>query len=183
MTGKTIVRVFVVTMTLVLLGWGGYSVAGNGPEGGLLSKIGQRLHGHHAAGGHQGGHASHMHAAMASVIDALALRADQQQQVERIHVLFQTQLSPVIQGHDAHLQALADAVEARSLTPADVRVQVDHHVELFRQLAYDVGDEVVALFDSFDADQRATMAAHFRALADRHGGGGDQCQLEGRRGH
>lgn len=126
---------------------------------------------HHGGGHHGGGH--HAHHAIAELIDDLELSQDQKARVETLHESFAgLHGGDRHAAHAAHLDALIEHLETGSLDAADVRAAVDGHIEEMRALAYAAGDQLVALLDSLDEDQRATLLEHLRqaaAHADEHG--------------
>lgn len=123
------------------------------------------FNGHSAGHGGMAGHGPFaMHCQMMKLIDDLDLTAEQKAHVETIHQTIATQLEARHQHHGEHAQALISRLGQGPLTPEEVRPVIDSHLEQFRATAYSISDELVALVNSLDDTQRATLLAHLQEV-------------------
>ena len=154
MTRKTLRNTILATGAILVVAGGFVLMAHAGPSGGVF-------------GGH-GGRAAHFHHAMAHLVDDLELDADQQARVGTVHETLMARHQSLLDEHLQHVAGLAERIENGTLDPLEARAMVDRHVEDIRLTAYTVVDEVVALVNSLDDDQRAVLLEHLEQ-AKTHG--------------
>lgn len=154
MTRKTL-RNTVIAASATLVVAGGFALVAQ------AMPFGSGLFGH-------GGHAAHFHHAMSHLVDELELDAAQQVHLENIHQAVSSRHRSMAEEHMAHVSGLAERIERGELDGAEARAMVDRHLEGIHLTAYTVVDEMVALVNGLDDDQRAVLVEHLEE-AKAHG--------------
>ncbi|NJL27636.1 MAG: apolipoprotein A1/A4/E family protein [Thermoanaerobaculia bacterium] len=128
------------------------------------------------AGGPMGAHGPlAMHFKMMQLIDDLDLTPEQQAHVEAIHQILAERGEERREHHGEHAQRILERLEQGSLSSEEVRPVIDGHIEQFRGVAYAISDELIALVNSLDETQRATLRAHVQEM---HGGDAGSAEPE-----
>lgn len=163
---------FAMVLAVILVAFVGYTAgagsgsAGSDSEGGdrsywqRLHSVGLRLHKTAAGHGHHGGGEFGHH--MAEVVERLDLSPTQAAHLEAIHRSLKSLGSGAAGSMtELHLRLVEQfergAVEAGALRPA-----IDLHLAEMQRVAYSATDELVALVNSLDADQREIMLEHLQ---------------------
>ncbi len=126
-----------------------------------------RAHGMAFLGGHGGCGGHH---AMFHLIEALNLDSEQKVRVEALHKILMSQWTGRAEARDEHLQQLIERVEQGTADRAEARQLIDEHLEQLREVAYRSSDEIVALVNSFDGEQRALVVDHLQKVREKMGG-------------
>lgn len=125
-----------------------------------------KLHGHGGHCGH-GGPGGHAFQAVHGLIDDLDLSADQQARLEALHSTLMSGFDAVHQEGGAHLEALIERIETGSLDRGEASLVMEQHIAALGEMLESATGEVVDLVNSLDADQRALLVAHLKAVTDR----------------
>ncbi|MEM1204174.1 MAG: Spy/CpxP family protein refolding chaperone [Acidobacteriota bacterium] len=127
-----------------------------------------RLHGHSGDGhGHQSADRPILraHLGMMHLMLQLDLDDTQQARVEAMHGIFADQRQAMHEDHALHLAEVLERFEhGGGFDPVEARHLVDHHAEQLRGVGYAVVDEMTALANSLDDDQRAVVIDHLREV-------------------
>jgi len=181
MTTKSLRTLVLAGAAALVLMTGLTALAAGDGHGSLADHFAAHFSGH--AGGHAGGHAAApgcehspmggagpfaMHFQMMKLVDDLDLTAEQKTHLEAVHQILAGQWEARGEHHSEMAQTLASRLDQGPLTPEEVRPMIDEHLEQFRGAAYAISDEVIALVNSLDEPQRATLRAHLQAM---HGDG------------
>lgn len=160
-------RIAILTAVAVAIGLGSWvMVSGRGGHG-----WGEGRWGHGSGWGH-GRFGEHL--AMLKFINQLDLSDEQQQHIEKMHEIMESHRSHIPEMRTQGLDWMLGALEEGEVDGGEVRQKLDAHVEQFRDIAYEVSDEFVALINSLDERQRGLLAEHLEeAKSDegRHWGG------------
>jgi hypothetical protein len=104
-------------------------------------------------------------------IDALAseLELDQAQRarLENVAALVRERHEAFAAERPEHVERLLAAVESGEVDEAEVHRNIDEKVDQVRETLHDVADELIALVESMDADQRASAVARLRQMQER----------------
>ena len=98
-----------------------------------------------------------MHLALAGLVDDLELDDGQQQRLDAVHNILADHFKGATEKRKAHHAEMIDNIEQGNVDAAEVRQNIDAHLEQARTLAYQVADELVPLVNSLDESQRATL--------------------------
>lgn len=150
----------IAVATLIAMGSWTVLASGDGDEGGGF------LHHLHALVEHHLQHGGHHEA---DFLDQLNLTPDQAQRLAKIQEAFETYGS---EGHSSMQELherLVAQVEEGHVDAGEVRAAIDTHLEQVRGVAYAVTDELVALVNDLDAEQRETLLAHLQGGQGGHG--------------
>lgn len=153
--------------TLVgLVGAGAFAAgAGHGPFAGHFAG--------HAGGGHCASHGPlGMHFRMMKLVDDLQLNPEQKTRVEAIHQILMGKFQQHHEHHGEHARVLAARLGQGPMSTEEVRPVIDQHVEQIRATAYQISEELVALLNSLDETQRATVLAHLQEVHGTDAGAG-----------
>ena len=130
------------------------------PEGDFLRQLhslASRLHG----GGHHDDH-------MAGLIDQLELTPAQLQRFEKIHEIIGASgcedPGSMAELHDQ----LVEQFEQGHVGTEEIRRTIDGHVEQIRHTAYAATDELIALVNELDANQREILLTHLQGNQEKH---------------
>ncbi len=133
----------------------GFSVAAGAGGGGWFA-------GHGRGGGHD------IHAMAANLIAKLDLRHDQQVFVDSLHETLSSLHHARAEHGPEHLHQVLQRITAGDLDPAEGRAMVDQHIEHLRTAGYQISDDLAALMNSLDEQQRALLVEHFDTLREAH---------------
>lgn len=107
---------------------------------------------------------------MLSFVRQLDLREDQLQYLDNLHQIAAGVHDRRADHHGEHAAHVAAKLTAgERFEAADARALVDGHIEQARATAYAVTDELVAFLNSLDEEQRALLAKHLDAHAEKGG--------------
>lgn len=126
------------------------------------------------AGGHGFGGAG-MHLLLSGLIDDLNLNDGQQQRVDAVHEIIQDHIEGAREGKETHHQRMVEILEGDIVDQAEVKENIDQHLEQARSFAYEISDELVPLVNSLDEEQRTTLkqfAEKAHGAMEGHGCGG-----------
>ncbi len=123
---------------------------------GVLHHFHEMLARHFHSGGHH-------HNPMSELIEQLQLTPEQAGRLEKIHALLENH-----GGRDpADMAALHDRLvaqlEAGRIEALEIRALIDEHVDQIRGTAYAVTDEMIALINGLNAEQREMLLRHLQA--------------------
>jgi phosphoenolpyruvate carboxylase len=108
---------------------------------------------------------------VAQRIDALSseLELDEAQQarVENVAALVRERHEAFVAERPEHFDRVLAAVESGEVDEAEVHRNIDEKVDQVRATLHDVADELIALVESMDADQRALAASRLRQARER----------------
>ncbi len=110
-----------------------------------------------------------------SMAAELELDEDQTARLTTVRELVREQRQERRRG--AGFEILSDALETGELDPDAVHARIDERMDAKRATAHSVADELIALFDSLDEEQRVAMAAQ---MEDRQS---QRSERRARRGH
>ena len=147
MKQKTLV--VILTGALLAIGLIGFAVGASGGafgHGGSLSCDDARAHHHH----------------LMELIDELELNDSQRQHLDGIHHRLMARWNDRDRIHTETLAWTLERLEHGGLQGAETQMLIDQHLEELRTLAHGVSDELIALVDSLDEDQRAVLIAHLQ---------------------
>ena len=116
--------------------------------------------GHGGHGGHGFGNAAAHHVAMMRLISSLDLSDSQQGHIESIHEILDSERQKLPAIHAEAIGWMLGNLETGSIDREEVRSKIDLHAQALRHIGYQVTDELIALFDSLDSEQRAILAEH-----------------------
>jgi Spy/CpxP family protein refolding chaperone len=119
----------------------------------------QGMHGFHGKGV--------MHARMGYIIGKLDLNDSQMAQMEKVRDIVETRVREKAPLHREEVHELVAAISEGKVENTEVRAAIDSHLEEFRVVAYEVSDELVALANSLDDDQRATLREEIRKAHEK----------------
>jgi Spy/CpxP family protein refolding chaperone len=163
MSKKRILWIGVPVLGFTVLGLIGFAFGAS--AGGFLNH-GSLPFGHGSAG---------MHCLVNQLIDDLNLTEEQQQRFDNLHQSLQSRIEGKMEAQSQHHQWLVDQISQGNIDPEEVRNEIDRHLEELKAVAYTASDELVALGNSLDEEQRATLMQHIdkahEAMA-QHGGCG-----------
>lgn len=164
-------RIFALALALLAAGLVGLTV---GASGGAAGSAVSSFLAAHVGGGH---HCAHR------AMEELGLTAEQRQLFDAIHEKLGSFSAGHAEEHPETLDWFLDRVRQGDLTTAEIRGVVDRHLEEIRTLAYAIGDDVVAVVETLDDEQRELVAGHLEAMHSCHGGQGPGGFLGHFRGH
>lgn len=107
--------------------------------------------------------------AVFQLLRELNLRDEQIQHLENLHGI-----ADEVRGRHAgsagqHAAHVAEKLDSNAVFTGDeARLLVDTHLEQMRTTAYTATDEITALLNSLDADQRAVLSSHLNQVAELH---------------
>jgi Spy/CpxP family protein refolding chaperone len=125
-----------------------------------------RAHGMAFLGDHGGWEGHH---AMFHLVEDLNLDAEQQKHIDAVHEILMSQWEGRADARDMHLQELIERVEQGTADSTEARQMIDQHLEAIRDVAYRSSDEIVALVNSLDNEQRAKVVEHLQKLREKMG--------------
>jgi Spy/CpxP family protein refolding chaperone len=164
MSKKRIFRIGMPVLGFAVLGLVGFAFGAS--AGGFLGH-GSMPFGHGGAG---------MHCLVNQLIDDLNLTEEQQQRLDNLHQALQSKHEEKMAVQGQHHQRLVDQISQGDIDSQEVRGEIDRHLEELKTVAYTVSDELVALINSLDEEQRATLMEHIEKahgeMAKLHGGCG-----------
>lgn len=105
-----------------------------------------------------------MHGAVAELVAKLDLRPDQQAHIDTIHGILSERMTAHRAGIGEHLEVLIERIDKGSINETEAHLHIDDRIETMRSTAYLVSDELVALINSLDDQQRATLTEHLSQL-------------------
>ena len=162
-------QILAIIAAIAIVGSIGLTVmATSGSPGGQGSDFMGHLRawGHHLHGG------GHHQDPMARLIDQLELTPDQLQRVDRVHEIIGTYGSEG-SGSMAELHdQLVTQFEQGHVETDEIRQVIDEHVDQIRHMAYAATDELIALVNGLDANQREIVLAHLQGDHQEHHGSG-----------
>ena len=154
-------------------GSAGGSAGGDSGENGKsflqrLHSIGLQLHHNGGGHGHRGGGGFWHH--MDELVNQLDFSQEQTERLEAIHRTFESHGGKA-DGSMAELHdQLVEQFEQGYIEADAVRQMIDQHLAEIRTVAYSVTDDLFALVNSLDAEQREIVLAHLKGDHGGHSG-------------
>ncbi len=132
-----------------------------------LHSVAYRLHGGDN-GQHGGGGGFWDH--MGELVNQLDLSEEQTQRLDALHRSFESHRG-MADGSMAELHdQLVEQFEQGDIEAEPIRQVIDQHLAEIRTMAYSATDDLIALVNSLDAEQREIVLAHLRGDHGGHSG-------------
>ncbi len=135
-----------------------------------LHTIGLQLHGIGGGHGHHGGGGFRHH--MDELVNQLDLSQEQNERLEAIHRTLESHAGMPHESMAELHDQLVEQFEHGNIETDAVRQKIDQHLAEMRTVAYSVTDDLFALVNSLDAEQREIVLAHLQGDHGGHSGHG-----------
>lgn len=133
----------------------------------LAAVAGCRGAGDDAAGGELQAAPDHVAQRIDALSSELELDAAQRGRLENVAAIARERHEAFAAERPAHVEQVLAAVESGEVDEAEVHRGIDEKVDQVRATLHGVADELIALVESMDADQRARAVEHLRQAHER----------------